>query len=189
MKLNPALFVAVVLFGFTAEAETLYRWVDDQGRVSYGDQPPPAAAKTIEEKNLRSNVIENTKLSYAARLAVRDYPVTLYISDCGRLCNDARALLARRAIPHTVKTLQSPEDEEELKRVAGGAEVPVLLVGRSNVLRGYEASLWDAALDAAGYPKNPIETSLAPATPPAPANSAASPTPASPQGVESYTRP
>ena len=48
MKLRSAIIFAVGLGAFLALATTashaiLYKWVDENGRVSYGDQPPPGA--------------------------------------------------------------------------------------------------------------------------------------------------
>jgi hypothetical protein len=48
MKLRTALIFAAGLGAFLALASTasqaiLYKWIDENGRVSYGDQPPPGA--------------------------------------------------------------------------------------------------------------------------------------------------
>jgi hypothetical protein len=41
----------------------------------------------------------------------------------------------------------------DLKRVSGGDEVPVLVVGKQ-VTKGYLADTWHTALDSAGYPRS-----------------------------------
>jgi len=96
-------------------------------------------------------------------MAAKNFPVTLYTTDCGDACTKARSLLAKRGIPFSEKNAQQPDDQEELSKLLGGQlEVPVLKVG-NNVVRGYEESQWHSALDIAGYPKS------AGATPPPPA--------------------
>ena len=64
--------------------------------------------------------------------------------DCGDPCKQANAHLAKRGIPHTVR--YANKEPEALKKLTGGTEVPVLLVG-STQLKGYLETNWDAALD------------------------------------------
>ncbi|MDZ7656161.1 MAG: glutaredoxin family protein [Sulfurimicrobium sp.] len=137
-----------------AQAGELFRWVDADGKVHYTDQPPPASAKKVEEKKLSGSTIDTSEMPYALRQAIKKSPVTLYANDCGVPCSQARDHLAQRGIPFTSKNPQtSPADAEALKKLVGASYVPVLLVGGA-VGKGYEKGAWDAALDAAGYPKS-----------------------------------
>ena len=140
-------------------AGSLYRWVDAEGKVHYTDEPPPATAKHVQEKKLSGNVIESDKSSYATQLAVKNYPVVLYTTDCGEGCNKARELLVNRGVPYTTKNPTIAADGEALKKLVGALEVPVLVVGSNATLKGFEAGAWNAALDAAGYPKSGITRS------------------------------
>lgn len=136
-----------------AQAGELFRWVDAEGKVHYTDQPPPASARKVEEKKLSGSTIDTSGMPYALQEAVRKSPVTLYANDCGEACTQARDHLAQRGIPYTSKNPQTtPADAEALAKLVGAAYVPVLVVG-SAVSKGYEKDAWDAALDAAGYPK------------------------------------
>lgn len=138
-----------------AHADTLYRWTDADGKVHYTDQPPPASARNVEEKKLDGSRAEGPQLPYATQQAARNYPVVLYASDCGEPCTQAREHLEKRGIPYTAKNPKTSEpDREALKKLAGELEVPVLTVGNAAPLKGYEAGMWDAALDVAGYPKS-----------------------------------
>jgi glutaredoxin len=135
----------------TLVAAQLYRWVDEKGNVEYRDTPPPASAKKVEQLRRSGGVVEQaSSLPFSVQLAARNFPVTLWNSSCGAPCDDARAHLARRGVPHTEKDPQS--DVEAFKKLTGGIEVPVLYVG-SNRIKGYYEGEWDAALDIAGYPK------------------------------------
>lgn len=141
----------------TALAET-YRWVDSAGVVHYSDTPPPpGSTKKIEEKHLGSNVIQSTEVPYATRRAAQNFPVALYVTDdCGDPCNQAKSHLAKRGVPYSSKSVKDQATRDELQKISGGAMVPTLLVGKQ-ALAGFEASGWDAALDAAGYPKAPAQ--------------------------------
>jgi hypothetical protein len=152
---KPALLLLCVAVALSATAAEMYRWVDKDGKVHYTDSPPPPSARKVEEKNLGGNTAASTdNLPYAVRTAARTFPVTLYVSDCGEPCTQARQHLSNRGIPYTPKNPKAnPADAEALTKLAKGLQVPVLVVGTLSPLIGYDAGNWDSALDAAGYPK------------------------------------
>lgn len=158
-----ALFVAA-----SAHAAQLYRWVDKNGNVEWRDTPPPAsaAAKKVEERRVGGNVIEAGD-PYSLQLAAKNHPVTFWSSsDCGKVCEGARAHLKRRGVPYTDKTPQS--DFEGFKKISPAAEIPILQVG-AITLKGYLESEWDSTLDNAGYPRTAITRPKPPAAVPKPA--------------------
>lgn len=158
-----------------AQAGEMFRWVDAEGKVHYTDQPPPGSAKKVEEKKLGGGVVDTTQLPYATQQAVKKYPVTLYVTDCGEACDAARTHLNQRGVPFSTKNPQTtPADAEALKKLVGAAYVPVLVVG-SVVSKGYEKGAWDAALDTAGYPQS------APYKKPAPKSEKTEEKPAAPE--------
>jgi hypothetical protein len=170
------LLMVLMSSALLAQAET-YKWVDADGKVHYSDQPPPPSARKSERKRLGDKPVD-VPMPYILQEAVKNFPVTIFVYDCGDGCTRARALLAKRGVPHTVKDPLTPEMREELKKATGGDEVvPVLQVGRQ-VLRGFEEANWNAALDNAGYPK----TALVPVTP-IRAKPAAAPPPAQEQAA------
>jgi glutaredoxin len=135
----------------TLLAAQLYRWVDEKGNVEYRDTPPPASATKVETRSISSGTVETSALPFSVQQAARNFPVTLWNSSCGAPCDQARAHLARRGVPHTEKNPQS--DIEAFQKLTGGLDVPVIYVG-SNRIKGYLESEWDSALDIAGYPKS-----------------------------------
>ena len=152
------LILASAVVAAPLNAAQLYRWVDEKGHVEWRDTPPPSTAKKVEQRNVGVNTIQTSELPYSVQQAVKNFPVTLWLTDCGDICDKARAHLNRRGVPHTEKNAQS--ELAAFKKASGGStEIPLLFVG-SNRLKGYLESDWDAALDAAGYPKtalNPIK--------------------------------
>lgn len=175
MKKTVALTLACAMFSAPLVAAQFYRWVDEKGNVEWRDTPPPSTAKKVEQRKIGVSTIETSELPYSVQQAVKNFPVTLWLSDCGDGCDKARAHLNRRGVPYTEKNAQS-EFEAFKKASGGGTEVPLLFVG-NNRLKGYLESGWDAALDTAGYPKTAlIPVKPQPKTPP-PAKSAQSETP------------
>jgi glutaredoxin len=173
--------IALLLAAGTVQAAQLYRWVDEKGRVEWRDTPPPANAKKVERRTVGGSVIETNELPFSVQRAMRDFPLTFYVTDCGESCSKARAHLNRRGLPYTEKNPQ--DDIEAYKKLTNGRlEVPLLFVGRE-ALRGYHEETWEAALDGAGYPR-----SVAGARPPA-AKPAAAPVAAPPHTPTPETNP
>lgn len=136
-----------------AQADELYRWVDERGVVSYSDRPPPPSAKQSQKLKGKANVVEVDKESYELKQAKRLSPVTLYVTACGTFCDQATDFLKRRGVPYTAKDPSSElEIAVELKKLTGAVDVPVLVVGGS-AYKGFDADTWNRMLDAASYPK------------------------------------
>jgi hypothetical protein len=157
------LFLALLATG-VVQAQTTYRWVDQDGKVHYGDRPPPPkSAREVMER--RYSVPQaGASMDYALRKAVESFPVTLHVSaDCGAACKEGADYLRKRGVPFTEKSVASNEDLAKLREQIGGGDVvvPILLVG-ALASKGFLASAWGGLLDAAGYP--PIAP---PASPPA----------------------
>ena len=137
-----------------AHAGEVFRWVDKNGQVHYGDMlPPPAEGKNAQTKKLQDSVIEQDAVPYEVSIAMKNNPVTLYTNSCGESCTNARTLLSTRGIPFSEK---NPETDvaaaAALKALVGAVQVPTIVIGTNN-LTGYEEAGWSAALNAAGYPR------------------------------------
>lgn len=164
-----------------AFAQPVYRIVGPDGKVTFSDQPPPAAAPGKVGGIATAPAAAaggGAALPFELRQVVGRYPVTLYTSaDCVP-CGTGRALLTGRGIPFTEKTVRSNEDIQALQRLSGDSALPFLTIGNQQI-RGFSDAEWSQFLDAAGYPRtsrlptayrNPPATSLVAVQTPAPAN-------------------
>jgi glutaredoxin len=156
MRLIP-LAAALMLAAGAAHAGQLYKWVDRDGQVHYTDQPPPPEARSAERKRLGDKP-GTQGVPFALQEAMRKFPVVMYTaSGCGDGCKQASAYLAKRGIPHEELDARDEAAAEKLSALTGGKlEVPVMTVGSTTVLRGYEEGAWALALDAAGYPRSRV---------------------------------
>lgn len=148
--------VVIAMASFPAVAAETYRWEDEKGAVHYSDQLPPEGARNVTRTKIGRNVAD-TDLPYRLKIAVEKSPVTLYVTECGTPCRQARELLVKRGVPHTLLDAKERSVQEALLSLLGSNEliVPVASVG-DTVLKGFESSQWNAALDAAGYPSYPM---------------------------------
>jgi glutaredoxin len=153
---------AVFLLAATlaAGAAAQYRWLDNEGKVHYGDAPPrdakdvrslgtrAAPAPAIKEDSTRN-------LPFELRRAVERAPVVVYTAPECQPCAPAVALLRDRGVPYTERTVVSPEDVQEFRRISGGLRLPYLTIG-SQAQSGFNPDIWLSLLDAAGYPKGSV---------------------------------
>jgi glutaredoxin len=168
MRILTISLISMALLASGADAQTMYRWVDKDGKVHYSDQPPPKEIKKVERPRLRDSSIETSGLSYEAQKAARDFPVTIYTTpDCAAECKMARDYLAKRGIPYSEKSLSSNDEvvayRDQFK--VDNVFVPAISVG-SQQRQGFEETAWSGMLDAAGYPRSAVPGSV---TRPAPA--------------------
>lgn len=150
------LMAAALLAATGAMAAELYRWVDPQGVVHYGDYPKAEGAERVQvhvQPGGEAGSGVAADIPYEARMAAQHFPVTLYVFEgCDDLCKQSRAYLKHRKVPYTEHVLKTQQDFEELRKRMGIEGLPVLTIG-SKHLNGFQPGEWDTELDAAGYPK------------------------------------
>jgi glutaredoxin len=190
VALSTVFIAAIAAFSSQISAQQLYRIVGPDGRVTFSDQPPPPSSNAKVTTGRGGSFAESAggaALPFELRSVAQRFPVTLYTSkDCAP-CNTGRNMLTSRGIPFNERTVESNEDIEALKRLAGETSLPLATVGGQQ-MKGYSESEWTQFLDAAGYPKtsqlpsgyrNPAPSPLvARAAPPAAPAAAAVPAPA-----------
>jgi glutaredoxin len=141
---------------------SVYRWTDRDGKVHFSDAPPPEDAKDVSQKQMGGGSPDASALPYEAQVAMKRHPVSLYVADSCKPCDEARALLSRRGIPYTQHNAQGNAQEiAALTQLAGTAQVPLLQVGE-RTLKGFDETAWNAALDTAGYPRSLLPGRRAP---------------------------
>lgn len=129
----------------------LYKWVGPDGKINYGDSPPKSASR-VEERTTSSTINAPT-LPYELAQAVKNMPVTFYSADKCPACVDGKKFLKSNGIPFTEKIVSSNIDIDKLSQLSGGAQVPVLKIGKQ-VLSGFNSMDWRTRLTQAGYPEN-----------------------------------
>ncbi len=160
---------AVLLAGFGLQAQTVYRIVGPDGKVTFSDKPPVAAAGNVTAtgRDGKSVSVANGALPFELRQVAQRFPVTLYSSASCAPCGSGRNYLASRGVPYTERTVSTSEDNEALVRLSGESSLPFLTIGGQKI-KGFSETEWSQFLDAAGYPAS----SALPATyrnpPPAP---------------------
>ncbi len=140
---------ALIAIGAAAQ-DRIYKWKDAQGSVHYSDTPPPKGQAQVLRPDSRPAAAP--ALPYELARAAQNHPVTLYTTARCGACDQGRALLRSRGIPFAEKTVNTAEDQQQLHRMGGKDELPLLVVGRRQVT-GFSGDAWNEALDSASYPR------------------------------------
>jgi glutaredoxin len=157
LTLNALIFVAGSMLTPLAQAQQVYRIVGPDGKVTFSDQPPPAAspAKASAGNGKPAVGVAVANLPFELKQVASKYPVTLYSGDNCVPCGAGRSLLTSRGIPFTERTVTTAEDAQALQRLSGDSSLPFMTIG-SQQLKGFSDSEWTQFLNAAGYPTSSV---------------------------------
>jgi glutaredoxin len=140
-----------------AQAQTVYRIVGVDGRVTFSDKPPVSAeqGKVAATGVGGAAAASAASLPFELRQVATRYPVVLYSApDCGP-CSAGRNMLTNRGIPFSERSVTTSDDVAALKRLSGESSLPFLSIGGQRI-KGYTDLEWTQYLDAAGYPKTSV---------------------------------
>ncbi|SEA55175.1 glutaredoxin domain-containing protein [Acidovorax soli] len=147
--------LGMVLAVAGAHAQTVYRIVGPDGKVTFSDRAPDSNAKPAQGAWQGSAAAVGSALPYELQQIAARFPVTLYTgSDCAP-CNSARNLLVGRGIPFAERTVNTNEDIEALQRMGGNNGLPFATIGGQQ-LAGFSENEWTQYLNAAGYPQQSL---------------------------------
>lgn len=160
------LIVVCALMGLAlggSQAQTVYRIVGADGRVTFSDKPSESAAPAVKgpapNNTSTAPSASGVALPFELRRVVNQFPVTLYTSSNCAPCEQGRALLRKRGVPFSEKTVSTAEDAQALQALSGNTSLPFLTIG-SQQIQGFSEQEWTQYLNAAAYP----ETSKLPAS-------------------------
>ena len=140
----------LMLLAGQAHAQTVYRVQGADGRVTFSDKPPVAAASAAGVV-AKTGASPEASLPYELRQVANKYPVTLFTANGCVPCASGRALLMARGVPFVEKTVTTPEDADSLKRLSGETSLPFMTLGGQQI-KGFSDAEWTQYLNAAGYP-------------------------------------
>ncbi len=116
----------------------IYRWKDAQGKVHFGDRPPPEA--TTRKVEIKLNTYESVEVLYSPgspttadkhkRGAKR---VVMYSAEWCGVCTRAKAYFKKNKIPFQELDIDKSEKARKGFEKLQGRGVPIILVGRKRM--------------------------------------------------------
>jgi hypothetical protein len=148
-----AILLTLLLAQLSA-AQTLYKWVDARGNISYSDQPPPPnfAGKDLSDtlNTMGAATAQAEGLNFETAGLIKNAPIVVYTSKGCAPCDQGRALLVGKGFPFSEKTIAGNADLKALQTLFNAQSLPVLSVGKT-VINGFGQSQWEDALTEQGY--------------------------------------
>ena len=141
-----AAVITLLLANYPASGEDkLYKWVDEDGNITYQDRPPPGDPSQVE------TFIDATGVAETESAPLPDVDVVLYAIEVCDVCDLVRTVLDERGVPFEEKNADNnPEVQAELREVAGVLSVPVLVIG-GEAIKGYNKDLILNELEEVGF--------------------------------------
>jgi len=135
-------------------AVTLYKWIDDEGNVSYQDTPPPAG-RDFEQKSFSREGTRtgDTNTEIALSRAAREYPVKVYIAKNCESCDRVVEILESNSVPYESVEVDTDADaQRKLIELVGSMRVPALIIG-DKLIDDINRTTIEDTLTRSGYPK------------------------------------
>jgi glutaredoxin len=139
-----------------AQAQTIYKWVDDKGRVQYSEKPPAGAKSSAVEQRIpavgsQARSEKNPQPQGAKPAATAQRPaVTMYMTDWCPYCRQASEYFRRNRIPFVEHDIEKNANANAEYKAKGGRGVPLILVGEQR-MSGFSEDRMTQMLKAAGY--------------------------------------
>ncbi|MDH3636175.1 MAG: glutaredoxin family protein [Gammaproteobacteria bacterium] len=149
MKKLHLLIACLALFFFMASpvgSGQLFKWVDDQGNVHYGDSPPENA----KLKRITGKVSSYTSVSVEEFVydpgnitkRTRSKGVVMYSTSWCGYCKKAALHFRKNNIPFTEHDIEKSEQAAKEYKKLNGRGVPIILIGDQR-MNGFNATAFD----------------------------------------------
>ena len=122
LSLMATALIAISVIQFSA-AQKLYKWVDEDGNVSYQDSPPPDNAKLLKESELEKSQPAAGTPSNSAQ------PVVVYTVENCDACEVLLLRLRQLEVPFTQQSLLNKDIQAEILAVSDAITAPTLKIG------------------------------------------------------------
>jgi len=121
-----AVFLAGALIPAAVNADQIFKWVDDNGKVHFTDMPPND--QETEQVQLRINSYSATELLEMDEASSSD-KVIMYGTDWCTYCDKAKNYFVAKHIPFVEYDIEKDSTARREYDRLGGRGVPVILVG------------------------------------------------------------
>lgn len=130
----------------TSFANQLYKWVDENGNISYQDQPPPEDV-AVSQEILKSKSSSSITKPNAPQ---HNNPVVVYTVDNCDSCEIILLRLKQLGIPNQEQSLLDPDVQTRILSLSGSLSAPTIFIGDKLLNNTSEQNL-KTELKAAGY--------------------------------------
>ncbi len=132
--------ITTLIFTISVSAEIL-KWTDSDGRVHFGDKPPPGAETSIVE--VRINTYESPNIEALQEILNPKDKVVMYSAEWCGVCKKAKKYFRANNIPYKDYDIEKSSKGRKDYKKLGAKGVPVILVGKKR-LNGFSAATFES---------------------------------------------
>jgi len=121
-------------------ASRLYKWVDENGNISYQDSPPPKDVNVLDSDVLKESKVGNQPVKEVSRAALPEpvldgsTPVLVYTADNCKPCQSVVLFLTQKQVPFIERDIRSDRNaRSRLSKLSKQISVPTLFIGEQVV--------------------------------------------------------
>ncbi len=163
--MKPLLTIILLLLTFTPANAEMYKWVAEDGSVTFKDTPPPASKKAKKvkvytesdfdpappyqpepakrsSKKSTSTVTQTT----ATKKERFNGTVEIYLTDWCGYCKQALSYMDSKGIPYVAYNIEKDNAAKLRHKELGGRGVPLIIIG-PNKLSGFSQSTMERYLN------------------------------------------
>jgi glutaredoxin len=118
------------------QAQTIYRIVGSDGKVTFSDKPPVSAdqGKVASTGVGAKTDSTGSAMPFELRQVVSKYPVcSVHHGKNARHVTPGRLFLTARGVPFNERTVSTEEDLDYLQRLSGDKSLPYLTIGTQRI--------------------------------------------------------
>lgn len=144
------LSVSVFIWSVGAWAE-IHKWIDESGKIHYGDRPPESSGMQTLEISVESfssvevRELNSADLSVLAREQkniAKSKNVVMYSTQSCGYCKKAKAYFSSKGIKFTERDINNDPSARKQWEKLNGTGVPLILVGKSK-MSGFSQSRFE----------------------------------------------
>jgi glutaredoxin len=135
--------LAALVIGSTSavSATDIHRWVDQNGKIQFGDRPPPGVAS--EQVVVKPNVYTSPEIQPLAAAVEPAPDVVLYSAQWCGYCRKARTYFQSQGIAFKEYDVEKSAQGRRDYRALNARGVPVILIGRQR-MNGFSVEAFSA---------------------------------------------
>ncbi|RHW76126.1 glutaredoxin family protein [Colwellia sp. RSH04] len=131
MKYIKLLIITLFIIFTSSHAQEIYKWVDENGKVHFGDRKPDTQNE-VEALNIKLINSVETVTYQPSSIDVGKKVVIYTTSWCG-YCKKAKKYFGSKRIRYTEKNIEKSKIAKMEFDKLGGKGVPVILVGKKRM--------------------------------------------------------
>ena len=120
----------------------VFKWVDSQGNVHFGDKPPEQEKLEVVKLG-QSNSFTQVSANSEENAMTQQKKIVMYATSWCPYCKKARAYFKDNGLTFTEYNVEnSPSKNKEFKAL-GGTGYPLILIGKQDKMQGFSVSAFE----------------------------------------------